>query len=138
MQTLTIKSLEYDKAILIAQLPTYNSILNENELISIRLKIKNIEENIRAEQIELWNYYLKTSISASTIDELVDIIQYFDQLNYKDHLYDKILNELAQLSSSFDCYLEEGDERMMEMVKNQMEMLQDLMRGIYQSESSTG
>lgn len=138
MQTLTIKSLEYDKAILIAQLPTYNPILNENELISIRLKIKNIEENIRAEQIELWNYYLKTSISASTIDELVDIIQYFDQLNYKDHLYDKILNELAQLSSSFDCYLEEGDERMMEMVKNQMEMLQDLMRGIYQSESSTG
>ncbi|MDK7675151.1 hypothetical protein QP547_04925 [Weeksella virosa] len=113
MKTKKIKYLEFLRAELINE--QKNKSNNQD-----KVTIQEIENKIQGEQKVLWNYYLQNPIDSSNYDELEDIIRYFDQINYKNRIYEKILAQKAELNSLFDKLIIE--QAMQEAKKIELEL----------------
>ncbi|ADX66758.1 hypothetical protein [Weeksella virosa] len=113
MKTKKIKYLEFLRAELINEQKNKNN--NQD-----KVTIQEIENKIQGEQKVLWNYYLQNPIDSSNYDELEDIIRYFDQINYKNRIYEKILVQKAELNSLFDKLIIE--QAMQEAKKIELEL----------------
>lgn len=114
LKTKKIKHLEFLRAELI------NDHRNNENNCQNEETIQEIEEKIQGEQKFLWNYYLQNPIDSSNFDELEDIIRYFDQINYKNRIYEKILAQKAELNSLFDKMIIE--QAMQEAKKIEIEL----------------
>ncbi|MDK7374759.1 MULTISPECIES: hypothetical protein [Weeksella] len=113
MKTKKIKYLEFLRAELINEQKNKNN--NQD-----KVTIQEIENKIQGEQKVLWNYYLQNPIDSSNYDGLEDIIRYFDQINYKNRIYEKILVQKAELNSLFDKLIIE--QAMQEAKKIELEL----------------
>lgn len=113
LKTKKIKYLEFLRAELINE--QKNKSNNQD-----KVTIQEIENKIQGEQKVLWNYYLQNPIDSSNYDELEDIIRYFDQINYKNRIYEKILAQKAELNSLFDKLIIE--QAMQEAKKIELEL----------------
>lgn len=60
---------------------------------------------IHHERDFLWKYVLDEIVSNDTIDSLIDIFKYFDQLNYKSRLFEKISNQIEIINQELDQYI---------------------------------
>ncbi|MDM1543267.1 hypothetical protein OBK19_09410 [Empedobacter falsenii] len=105
MDTYKIKELELIRTKL--QFQKYN-LISKRQFTDARLchlKLKKLEDLIHHERDFLWKYVLDEIVSNDTIDSLIDIFKYFDQLNYKSRLFEKISNQIEIINQELDQYI---------------------------------
>lgn len=104
MDTHKIKELELIRTKL--QFQKYNliSIRRFTEARICHLKLMKLEEVINVEQDVLWKHTLNEKVSNDTVDSLIEIFKYFDQLNYKSRLFEKISNQIEVINKELDKY----------------------------------
>ena len=56
----------------------------------MHLKLKKIERQISSEQSRLWNFTLRNRITLNNYNSFLEIYRYFDHLNYKSRINEKI------------------------------------------------
>ncbi|MDH2208077.1 hypothetical protein N5J53_13800 [Empedobacter sp. GD03644] len=112
METKKIKHLEFIRAEL--QVDKKHAIYckNYSRARDCHIRLKNLNNAINQEQDKLWNYTLSVKVNINSIDYLIEIYKYFDQLNYKLLLHGKILAQLSIVNEEIDdLFLQENYEK---------------------------
>ena len=112
METKKIKYLEFIRAKL--QVDKKHAIYCKNyaKARDCHIRLKNINNTINQEQNKLWNYTLSVKVNTYSIDYLIEIYKYFDQINYKSLLYNKILTQLSIVNEEIDdLFLQDNLEK---------------------------
>ncbi|MFV0189713.1 MULTISPECIES: hypothetical protein [Empedobacter] len=112
METKKIKQLEFIRAKL--QVDKKHAIYCKNyaKARNCHIRLKNINNSINQEQNKLWNYTLSVKVNTYSIDYLIEIYKYFDQINYKSLLYNKILTQLSIVNEEIDdLFLQDNLEK---------------------------
>lgn len=131
MDTKKIKHLEFIRAKL--QIDKKHAIYCKNyaKARDCHIRLKNLNNAINQEQDKLWNYTLSVKVTKSSIDYLIEIYKYFDQLNYKSLLHGKILAQLSIVNEDIDdLFLQENYEKSIIKINE----LQQLRRFISEKE----
>lgn len=102
METKKIKHLELIRVEL--QVDKKHAIYCKNyvKAINSHIQLKQLNKAILQEQEKLWNYTLSVKVNTNSIDYLIEIYKYFDQLNYKSLLYTKISTQLSIVNKEID------------------------------------
>ncbi len=112
METKKIKHLEFIRAEL--QVDKKHAIYCKNyaKARDCHIRLKNLNNTINQEQDKLWNYTLSVKVNTNSIDYLIEIYKYFDQLNYKSLLHGKILAQLSIVNEEIDnLFLQDNLEK---------------------------
>ncbi|WP_291122150.1 hypothetical protein [Empedobacter sp. UBA7620] len=112
METKKIKHLEFIRAEL--QVDKKHAIYCKNyaKARDCHIRLKNLNNAINQEQDKLWNYTLSVKVNTNSIDYLIEIYKYFDQLNYKSLLHGKILAQLSIVNEEIDnLFLQDNLEK---------------------------
>ncbi|HCC94273.1 MAG TPA: hypothetical protein DEQ26_08080 [Flavobacteriaceae bacterium] len=112
METKKIKHLEFIQAKL--QVDKKHAIYCKNyaKARNCHIRLKNINNSINQEQNKPWNYTLSVKVNTYSIDYLIEIYKYFDQLNHKSLLHSKILAQLSIVNEEIDdLFLQDNLEK---------------------------
>lgn len=131
MDTKKIKHLEFIQVKL--QVDKKHAIYCKNyaKARNCHIRLKNINNTINQEQNKLWNYTLSVKVNTNSIDYLIEIYKYFDQINYKSLLHGKILAQLSIVNEEIDdLFLQDN----LEKSKIKINELQQLRKFILEKE----
>lgn len=112
METKILKHLEFIRVEL--QFDKKHAIYCKNyaKARDCHIRLKNLNNRIIQEQDKLWNYTLSVKVNTNSIDYLIEIYKYFDQLNYRSLLYSKILAQLTIVNDEIDeLFLQDNFEK---------------------------
>jgi len=131
MDTKKIKHLEFIQAKL--QVDKKHAIYCKNyaKARNCHIRLNNINNTINQEQNKLWNYTLSVKVNTYSIDYLIEIYKYFDQINYKSLLHGKILAQLSIVNEEIDDFFLQDN---LEKSKIKINELQQLRKFILEKE----
>lgn len=85
---------------------------NYKKARNYHIQLKQLNKAIKQEQDKLWNFTLSVKVNTNSINYLIEIYKYFDQLNYKSLLYSKILAQLSIVNDEIDdLFLQDNFEK---------------------------